>query len=239
MGNELTVKIKTGIEAMTPQFKAMLPDNVPVDKFIQVVKTTILSDKNLLNKDQASLFKACLQFAEVGLYPNGRDGAIVAYGNVCNPMIMIGGLRKLAMQTGLIDSITSEMIYKNDIFKYSVKDSGVEFEHTPEYFGERGATIGVYCLIRLKDGGKHVEIMNMEEIDKIKACAKGGSVWSKFFSEMCIKSVTRRALKKLSLPDNNSRMNTAMELDNSNFEIEPTHEKIEEPKTVKNLADIL
>ncbi len=233
-------QIKNSLAIMAPQFESLLPESVSTKKFIQVVQTTILSDQNLLNKDRASLFKACLQFAEAGIMPNGRDGAIVGYGSQCNAMFMIGGLRKIAMQTGAIDSITSELVYKNDTFKYKVSDSGVEFEHAPDHFADdRGDTIGVYCLIRLKDGGKHVEVMTMKDIESIKACSKGGNSgpWVKFFSEMAIKSVTRRALKKLSLPDNSGRLDVAMESDNDLYEMPEIKKPVNQIKDISDIVD--
>ncbi|RLD65661.1 MAG: hypothetical protein DRI84_06380 [Bacteroidetes bacterium] len=234
MQNELTPvqQVKNTLVAMTPQFESILPGHVSVKKFMQTLNVAILNDKNLLSKDRASLFKACLELASMGLSPGGSDAALIAYGPKVDARVMIGGLLRLIRESGEVKSILAELVYKNDSFEYVVSSDGIIFNHKPDYFGVRGERIGAYAYAILKDGTPLVEVLTNNDIAAIKSCSKGsGGPWASFEEQMIKKSCIRRLSKRLPLTQQAS---AAVESDDQFYEMPK-----EEPKTVRDIKPSL
>ena len=69
--------LKKEIESMAVQFKDALPLHIPVERFVRVCWTAIITDPNLLDavtkdpKSKISLYQAALEAAQDGLLPNG------------------------------------------------------------------------------------------------------------------------------------------------------------------------
>jgi len=203
MTNALTPaqQIKGTLIAMTPQFEAILPENVSVKKFMQTLNVAILNDKNLLNKDRASLFKACLELASMGLSANKVDAVLISFSNTVQAMPMVGGLLRLIRESGEVKTIFAELVFKNDVFEYSIGVEGIHFKHQPNVFGDRGERVGAYAYALKTDGTPIVEILTNEDILAIKKCSRGGGngPWATFEASMIKKACLKRISKKLSL----------------------------------------
>src|SRR3546814_8922350 len=78
--NPITV-IRQNLQAMAPEFRAALPAHVSVEKFTRVAQTAIQNQPDLANVDRKSLFGAIVRLAQDGLLPDGREAAIVKFGN--------------------------------------------------------------------------------------------------------------------------------------------------------------
>jgi hypothetical protein len=59
----------------------------------------------------------------------------------------------------------------------------------------------VYCIVTFKDGGKHTEVMTLEDVNRIRARSKAANngPWVTDFDEMAKKTVFRRAAKWITL----------------------------------------
>lgn len=196
--------IRGTLTRMQPQFAAALPAHVTPEKFLRVVMTAIQKNMTLLNADRASLYGACMAAAQQGLLPDGREGAIVPFKNKAGDQIatwmpMTAGILKLVRNSGELSTITAQVIYKNDAFRYWVDDQGEHVEHTPLLFGDPGEPIGVYALAKVKDGGIYVEVMTASQVNQIRSVsrAKDGPAWTEWTDEMWKKSAIRRLSKRL------------------------------------------
>lgn len=203
------------LDHMTQQFATALPAHIPAERFARVVMTAIQNSPKLLKCTRQSLWNACMKAAQDGLLPDGRDGAIVPYGetedgqrgsDIAQWMPMIGGLRKKARNSGEIRDWYVEVVYAGDHFHYQ-KGDDPRLEHVPVSPGQRHKNaphygiIAAYSIAIFKDGSKSVpEVMWIEDIIAIrnKSKAKKGP-WSDpaFFPEMCKKTVARRHSKTL------------------------------------------
>ena len=88
-------EVRTSIEKMAPQFKAALPGHVSVERFMRVTLTAIQTNPQLLEADRRTLFAAATKAAQMGLLPDGREGAIVTFKNQAQWMPMVAGIMKL------------------------------------------------------------------------------------------------------------------------------------------------
>jgi recombination protein RecT len=84
--------VRQNLTQMAPQFAAALPKHISVEKFTRVALTAIQNNPDLAVKaDRRSLFGACVRLAQDGLLPDGREAAIVMFGDKAQAMPMISG----------------------------------------------------------------------------------------------------------------------------------------------------
>jgi len=196
--NPLTV-IRQNLQAMAPEFRAALPAHVSVEKFTRVAQTAIQNQPDLANVDRKSLFGAIVRLAQDGLLPDGREAAIVKFGDKAQAMPMIAGILKKIRQSGEVSYISAHVVYSNDKFKWTLGfDENVEHEPAP-LDQEPGEPIAAYAVAVLKDGSKLLEVMRKSDIEKVRnvSRSKGAGPWVQWWSEMARKTVMRRLSKRL------------------------------------------
>lgn len=145
------------------------------------------------------------------------------------------GLCKLVTDTGSAKQIYAQLVYNGDDFEITLGTSP-EVIHKPKFKSKE--IIGVYMVAVLNDGLKHVEFMDLEDLNdirgrsesykaykanKIKSC-----VWASDFGEMARKTVIRRGVKYLPKTDLWEKLGHAIELENSDYGItDAQQDKIE------------
>lgn len=197
--------IKKDLAAMQPQFKMALPAHISVEKFMRVTQTALQTNPQLVQATRHSLFSACMKLAQQGLLPDGKDAAIVTFKNkqgelIAQDMPMVSGILKKVRNSGELASITSQLVYEKDDFKYWVDADGEHLKHEPNMFSERGKIIGVYALAKTKDGAVYIEVMTEAQVMSIKNASrsKDSGPWAGAFAhEMWKKSAIRRLSKRL------------------------------------------
>jgi recombination protein RecT len=184
---------------MSPQFKAALPAHVSVDRFVRVTLTAVQTNPNLLNADRRTLFAAATKAAQMGLLPDGREGALVTFKDQAQWMPMVAGIMKLVRNSGEISTWSVQAVYENDQFDFCLGDEE-HITHKPN-LANRGKLIAVYSIVTMKDGEKSREVMSVEDVLAIKARSRSGNSgpWVSDFSEMAKKTVIRRHSKRLPL----------------------------------------
>ena len=207
MEKQIATKSKTQLQEvretmeskeMREQIRMALPPHVPVDKFIRVSVTALSNDVKLLGADRRSFYNACMKAAADGLLPDNKEAALVIFGDQVAYMPMVSGILKKVRNSGELASITSQIVYENDKFKYWIDSDGEHIEHEPLMFKNRGVAIGVYALAKTKDGAVYIEAMDKTQVMAIRAMAKSKNVWDGAFGpEMWRKSAIRRLAKRL------------------------------------------
>lgn len=236
-------EVKMNLERMSPQFKAALPSHIPVEKFVRIAQTAILSNPNLLKSDRASLYSACVKAAQAGLNCDGSEAALVPFKDQVQFMPMVSGLMKLVRNSGELSTIMSEIVYEKDVFKYWIDSSGQHINHEPLMFGDRGKAIGAYALAKLKDGSLYVEMMSEAQINQVRNVSKSKDFgpWSgAFVYEMWKKTVMRRLIKRL---PRSTDLDFALKANDEDImlptesEAKPAEAKQKKSSRVKNLLD--
>lgn len=192
-------EVKAKLDLMAGQFKAVLPPHVDVEKFTRVVMMALNKSPSLLNLDRKTLFQACLNCAQDGLLPDGRDAALVPFKGKIAYMPMISGILKKVRNSGELASFSTQIIFENDKFEYWVDSDGEHMEHRPLLFGERGKVQGAYAIAKTKDGAVYIEVMTLAQIEKVRgvSAAKNNGPWVDWWDEMARKTVARRLSKRL------------------------------------------
>lgn len=193
-----TVAIVQG-DAFQRQIQAALPRNVDMQRFARIVLTALNSSDALQRCSQGSILKACLEAAQDGLLPDGREGAIVPYKGEATWQPMVWGLVKLVRQSGELKDMGAEVIRSDDRFERWIDENGPHFRHEPN-MAATGDALGVYAYARTLDGGFYVEVITWKEIlanfrGKSQAGEKGP--WKDWTDEMAKVRAIKRLCKRL------------------------------------------
>jgi recombination protein RecT len=223
-------ELRYQLETMAKQFEAVLPQHIPVQRFVRVVVTAIQNNPDLLNADRRSLFNSAMKAAEDGLLPDGRDGAMVCFkdkrrGLVAQWMPMIGGLRKKVRQSGEIATWETHVVHQRDRFRYRLGDDPM-IEHEPA-LDDPGPLIAAYSIARLKSGELSREIMSRAQIEDVRAHSRASAQgpWTTWYEEMARKTVARRHAKVLPM---STDLEDVVHRDDALFDKEERDEKREE-----------
>ena len=199
MSNAVTTidQVRNQLTAMQPQFAAALPKHVDPARFVRVVMTAVQMNGNLLDADRRTLVASAMRASQMGLLPDGREGAIVTFKNQAQFMPMVAGIMKLVRNSGEISTWSVQAVYEHDTFDYELGDEE-HIKHKPA-LTSRGKIIGAYSIVTMKDGEKSREFMPLEEINAIRSRSRSGNSgpWVSDFSEMAKKTVVRRHSKRL------------------------------------------
>lgn len=196
------VKFRDEIVRMTPEFANALPSHIKPEKFQRVLMTVVQQTPDLLKADRRSLFAACLKCAADGLIPDGREAALVVYSNKIQYQPMFMGIQKRARNSGEIAGLIAQVVYEKDEFVQRPEDFDNPIHHRPPALGsDRGRPIGAYALAKLKDGTVVSEVMDVAEIEKIRAVSRAAQKgpWVQWWDQMARKTVFKRMSKWLPL----------------------------------------
>lgn len=210
-GRSVASEIKAQVRASEGEFAAALPPHIPVERFMRVVQTAIVSNADLTRADRKSLFEAAMKAAQDGLLPDGRDGAFVIYNTKVGSgrnaewikkvqwMPMVAGILKKIRNSGELAMITARVVYAGDKFRYWIDDTGEHIEYEPADDADRSIVRRVFAMARTKDGALYVEPMTPEDVEKVRAVsrAKDSGPWRDWWDQMALKSAIRRLAKRL------------------------------------------
>jgi recombination protein RecT len=112
---------------------------------------------------------------------------------------MVEGIRKVARNSGQILDMAVEVVYATDLFDYELGDRPY-IRHKRGQLPEgaaRGPVIAAYSIVYMKDSAISREVMERDQIDRVRAMAKTDYIWSRHFDEMAKKTVFHRHFKRL------------------------------------------
>lgn len=186
------------LERMKSDFSSALPPQIPVDKFIRTTLTAVQMNPALLDGDRKSLLGSCMKAAQDGLLCDGREAALVMFGQAVQYMPMVGGILKKMRNSGEIASISAHVVYDKDHFEYELGDNE-QIIHKPFLGTDRGKAIAVYAIAKTKDDAIYREVMSVADVEKVRQVsrAKNSGPWVQWWDEMARKTVIRRIAKRL------------------------------------------
>ncbi len=197
--------VQRALELMKPQLATALPEHLTADRLLQVVIAALRSHPALLDCDRASLYRAVMTCAQLGLEPDGALGQAWLVPSRGKVQLVPGyrGFLALARNSGQILSINAQAVHRNDCFEYAY---GLDerLEHTP-VAGDRGEISHFYAYVRFKDGGHHFDVMSKSEVDAARERSESYQAYAEDsagvdgYAEMGKKTVLRRIAKYLPL----------------------------------------
>ncbi len=138
------------------------------------------------------------------------------------------GLAKLITDTGAVRHFLTGKVYEGDEIRID-KGAGL-LEHIPAWSvgKKRGALLAVYSVATMADGFRHIEDMDVAELEKVRECSDAYVKWKKdpkknsaphedWQDEMDRKAVMRRHVKTLPLTKQASEINAAIAIDEAAY----------------------
>jgi len=198
-------------------FQMAAPQHLDVKRFMRITLMEISKNPTLLECTAGSLLGAVMISAQLGLEIGSVLGQayLVPFQNEYvdrsgakrkrkEAQLIPGykGLIKLARNSGEIESISANVVYKQDHFKYV---DGLEqiLEHIPNDEGEEkdADIIAAYAVARFKSGGHQVIVIKRKRLDKIRNMSKAPNspAYTNHLPEMFKKAAIRRLSKVLPL----------------------------------------
>ncbi len=178
---------------------AIAAKNLNPARVAKIVLNAVSQTPALAKCSVDSVFRSAVQAAELGLEAGSslQRAYLVPYGQNCQLVVGYRGLCELAYRSGQVISIEARCVFQGDKWEYRVTHEGAAFSHEPGGEADAKSITHVYCVIRLKSGGRVVDVMTRAEVDRIRSKSKTGQSgpWATDYAEMAKKSVVRRALK--------------------------------------------
>jgi recombination protein RecT len=155
-----------------------------------------------------SIYGSLILAAQIGLEPSGIKGEayLVPFKGKCTLIPGWRGLVKLALRSKAVKAMDSYVVYERDSFRVWL-GSDPRVEHEPCLMGDRGDIIAAYAVARMENGATQIEVMTIEELEKIKKFAassrggKDGPAYEQWEDQMFRKAPLRRLCKRLPLGD--------------------------------------
>lgn len=188
------------LEILQPEIAKVLPEHVTPEKFMRVATTAIAQSPALRKANRRTLLTACVKAATDGLVPDGREAALVIYGQDVVYMPMVSGILKKVRNSGELKQLTVNVVYEADDFRYWTDDLGEHILHEPKVLADdRGRFLAVYAIAKTKDGGMYHEVMSRSQVEQVRnvSKAKNNGPWKDWYDEMAKKTVIRRLSKRL------------------------------------------
>lgn len=203
-GNDLA----TLVARSWPRMAAVLPAYTSPDRMMQLAISSINQMPELAECSAASVLSCLMRSSSLGLEPSAVNGLgecyILPFFNKKTrrkeATFIPGykGLIKLARNTGEVKSISAHVVHEGDDFDYSL---GLHEDLTHKV--TKGSTKGAenvthaYCVCHFMNGGYHIEVMDRDELEAIRARSKAKDYgpWKTDTEEMYKKTVIRRASK--------------------------------------------
>lgn len=192
---------------------SVLPKHITADRMAKIALGCLRTNRKLYDaakRNPASFVNAIMSASRLGLEP-GIDAHLIPYENRKANTVEIQmipdyrGLLALARRSGLVTSISIQLVYEKDEFEMELglQDKLV---HKPCIVGDRGSPIVGYAVAKFTDGSHHVEWMSVASINAIRdgsqnyrfAKQKGyDNPWIQHWEEMARKTLARRISKYL------------------------------------------
>ena len=178
--------------------------NALMGAYLTLKESKDKNNKPLLEScSSVSIANSLMNMATLGLSVQKKQGYFVGYAGQCQFQRSYFGNMTIARRYGMKD-IHAEVIYDGDKFKYHIEDGNKVLDfHEQDFMNiDNDKILGAYAVVLMEDGTKHLEVMNMKQIEQAwkqgYGYKEGGNgTHQKFTDQMAKKTVINRALKQI------------------------------------------
>lgn len=199
--SKLPQKLNTAFQKKRDEIAKSLPDRLDPDRFIKVALRAITKNEDLQQCSPESLYLAVLESGQLGLQPDGREAAIIRYGQHAELQPMVQGIINLMLRSPGVQKVEARVVRDGDHFEYNY-GLNPTLDHKPQATGSDGrALTHAYAIVWRQGAGPTFEVMDREELEKARQQSKAPNspAWSQWTSEMYRKVVLKRLSKYVDL----------------------------------------
>jgi len=188
------------LNTMRGQLEMVLPDHLTVDRLARTLRSAVINSPKLLECNRKSLWRAVQSAAVFGLEIDGRQSALIPFGNQAQWIPMVAGLVTIAYNAGFV--VQGEVVRAKDdlqiehginpILRHK-KALGATHDHDNE-------VIGAYAVAWSRSMRPIFEYMDLPDLIRVRDGSKGyqyakrnnkPSVWIQDFRGMARKTPVR------------------------------------------------
>ena len=211
-GNVSEIPALDKLIGMKPYLEKILPNEMSADRLIMSAVAELKSNPTLNKCDPKSICGGILRIAQMGLEVGSMLGKVWLIPRDGEATLMLGyrGMLDLIRRSPDVFSIKSACVYENDQFEF--EDGSTPYVKHVRKWEDRGALLGVFSILIMKNGYFQFEMMSVAEVDAIKEKSPGkkSKAWVDYYPEMAKKTVIRRLFKTA---PSSIEITTALELD--------------------------
>lgn len=209
MGTDL-VSFKKNLGAMIERGELALPSTVDVNMFRNACIVAFQNNPEIRRCSPETVFTALRHLAGVGMMPDGKQAAIVRFGDKAQAMPMTRGYIDAVMRSGKVRSVKGDVIYEGETIEVWYDENGIQrFSHCNEDGSKLnplkrgGKVLGALAVASMTDGTFDFEVFSEEQIEKRRKASpnqkgdKPTGIWASWYEEMCTKTVVRRLCARL------------------------------------------
>jgi recombination protein RecT len=204
----------------------------------QLVAQAVLAIDNSERPDMirscclSSIFDTLIAAASMDLSVQKALGEsyFLPFKGICTLMVGYRGFIKLLVNTGYVTSVESVLVYEGEPFDYNRDESGPHWFHKPDLRnqGHADRVIACYAVGYTRGGQPIFELMNAEELAKVRAASAGvkagrpSPAYQFWATEMMRKAPIRRLQKYVPKTADNlgyQLLARAVEHDNHGFDL--------------------
>lgn len=184
---------------MKHRLAAVLGNLINPEKFAQVAMVAISKNPDLIKADRSSLFTSCMECAGDGLLPNGKEAALIAYGQKVQYQPMVRGVYRVVRRTGKYRIFNAHCVYMKDQY-HEEKGMNPNLVHVPAD-EPRGEFRKVYAVSVTNEGVGDFESMTRDEVERVRKMSKAPNspAWTNSWEEMAKKTAVHRLAKRMDL----------------------------------------
>ena len=238
---EAKVAFLQQVAARQPEIERFLITfDIPWERFLGAVEIglnqAMKNDEDFCMKANPAAFtRECLRAAHIGLFPDGKQAAIVRYDRDCALLPMVEGYIEIIWKTGLVADINHNVVCEGDVFDFEEGDQGYVRHKRSLTRPADAKAIGAWCVINLltREDARIVEIVDQVDLEKIaKASRATKGPRASWEREMHRKAPFRRAVKRMPKTE---RLSALIEIDDRNVILEKAVEPGDEAPSRKAL----
>jgi len=207
-GHDPVKALSRYLDARTKNLAKFTASRLKPDVLIRLAVFEFSQNEWLRRCTPESIYGSLILSAQLGLEPSGIKGEayLVPFRGKCTLIPGWRGLVKLALRSKAVKSLYSHVVYENDEFSVWL-GSDPKVEHRPNVDGQRGNIRCAYACAIMENGVIDVEVMTIEELEKIRDMAakgrggKDGPAYQDWEDQMFRKAPIRRLCKRLPLGD--------------------------------------
>jgi hypothetical protein len=189
-------------DQIIPMIEGVLPKSMNVAAFKAGLMLSLSKNNDCLSANFQSLQVVILHAARIGVVIDGRESAIAYFydktigAKAAKFYLMVDGVKKLFHAAGF-KQFDALPVYKGDIYRSWIDETGAHFKHERSAPDERGNLRFYYAYVITKEGELFHEEMTIDEIEKIRAVAAKDHVWASNFGEQARKTLFHRISKRV------------------------------------------